>query len=206
MSQSKKNDDDSDAVPSSPTKKTAEEAFALAAKSILPARRRTQPNIYGSTPSPSPPPLPKPTTSKKKPTTSKKKPTAPLVNSGRTNQSNNKSQKKRGRVSTKKKNSFRSYYYHYCHDECTPRQSILDYEWYVPWFSLCVCYCMCRAYRSFILIFFYSIPHILITSFSIFQSDKKAPSAPISTTVTTNVPPGNPSLPMNGTFLGSLSQ
>jgi hypothetical protein len=135
MSQSKKNDDDSDAVPSSPTKKTAEEAFALAAKSILPARR-TQPNIYGSTPSPSPPPLPKPTTSKKKPTTSKKKPTAPLVNSGRTNQSNNKSQKKRGRVSTK----------------------------------------------------------------------KKTPSAPITTTtVTMNVPPGNPSLTMNGTFLGSLS-
>jgi hypothetical protein len=136
MSQSKKNDDDSDAVPSSPTKKTAEEAFALAAKSILPARRRTQPNIYGSTPSPSPPPLPKPTTSKKKPTTSKKKPTAPLVNSGRTNQSNNKSQKKRGRVSTK----------------------------------------------------------------------KKTPSAPITTTtVTLNVLPGNPSLPMNGTFVGTLS-
>jgi hypothetical protein len=144
MAVSKKNDDDStyqddsddsDTVSSSP-KKTSEELFQLAANATLPARRRIQPNMYGSTPSPSPPPLPKPTTSKKKPTTSKKKPTAPLVNSGRTNQSNNKSQKKRGRVSTK----------------------------------------------------------------------KKTPSAPITTTtVTMNVPPGNPSLTMNGTFLGSLS-
>jgi hypothetical protein len=131
MAVSKKNDDDSDdsdvsdTVPSSP-KKTSEELFQLAANATLPARRRIQPNMYGSTPSPSPPPpLPKPTTSKKKP--------APLVNSGRTNQSNNKSQKKRGRAATK----------------------------------------------------------------------KKTVSVPVITT--TSVPTGNPSLPMNGTFLGSLS-
>jgi hypothetical protein len=141
MAVSKKNDDDStyqddsddsDTVPSSP-KKTSEELFQLAANATLPARRRIQPNMYGSTPSPSPPPpLPKPTTSKKKPAPSKKKP-APLVNSGRTNQSNNKSQKKRGRAATK----------------------------------------------------------------------KKTVSVPVITT--TSVPTGNPSLPMNGTFLGSLS-
>jgi hypothetical protein len=107
MAVSKKNDDDSTyqddsddsyAVPLS-SKKTAEEVFALAVNATLPARRRTQRTMYGSTPSPSPPPLSKPT--KKKPA-SKKKPTAPLVNSGRTNQSN-KSQKKRGRAATKKK-------------------------------------------------------------------------------------------------------
>jgi hypothetical protein len=102
MAVSKKNDDDSDdsdTVPS-PPKKTSEELFQLAANATLPARRRIQPNMYGSTPSPSPPPLPKPTTSKKKPTTSKKN--APLVNSGRTNQSN-QTKKKRGRAATKKK-------------------------------------------------------------------------------------------------------
>jgi len=138
MAVSKKNDDDSTyqddsddsyAVPLS-SKKTAEEVFALAVNATLPARRRTQPTMYGSTPSPSPPPLSKPT--KKKPA-SKKKPTAPLVNSGRTNQSNNKSRKKRGRAATK----------------------------------------------------------------------KKTVSVPVITT--TSVPTGNPSLPMNGTFLGSLS-
>jgi cytoskeletal protein RodZ len=135
MASSKKNDDDSDyhddsddsddsdAVPSS-SKKTAEELFALAANATLPARKRIQPNIYGSTPSPSRPPPP-----------SKKKATAPLVTSTRTNQSNNNSKKKRGRAATK----------------------------------------------------------------------KKTPSAPISTTVTTNVPPVNPSLTMNGTFHVSLS-
>jgi hypothetical protein len=143
MASSKKNDDDSeyqddsddsDAVPSS-TKKTAEEQFELAANATLPARKRSQPNIFGSTPSPSLPPASKPT--KKKPGTSKKKPTAPLVNSARTNQSNNnsKTKKKRGRAATK----------------------------------------------------------------------KKTPSVPVTTTVMTNVPPGNPSLPMNGTFLGTLS-
>jgi len=138
MAVSKKNDDDSDdsdvsdTIPSSP-KKTSEELFQLAANATLPARRRIQPNMYGSTPSPSPPPLPKPTSSKKKPTTSKKN--APLVNSGRTNQSNSKTKKKRGRQATK----------------------------------------------------------------------KKTPSAPITTSAPTNVLPGNPSLTLNGTFLGSLS-
>jgi hypothetical protein len=63
---------------------------------------------------------------------------------------------------------------------------------------------MCRAYRSSILIFFYSISHILIPSFPIFQFDKQAIPAP-TTTVTMNVPPGNPSLPMNGTFVSTLS-
>jgi hypothetical protein len=133
MAVSKKNDDDStyqddsddsDTVPSS-SKKTAEEVFALAVNATLPARRRTQRTMYGSTPSPSPPPLSKPT---------KKKPIAPLVNSGRTNQNNNsKTKKKRGRATTK----------------------------------------------------------------------KKTVSVPVTTTPT--VPTGNPSLPMNGTFIDTLS-
>jgi hypothetical protein len=136
MAVSKKNDDDStyqddsddsDTVPSSP-KKTSEELFQLATNATLPARRRIQPNKYGSTPSPS---LPPPS----KPSTSKKKPTAPLVASARTNQSNNnsKTKKKRGRAATKKK------------------------------------------------------------------------TVSVAVTTTPTVPTGNPSLPMNGTFLGSLS-
>ena len=168
MASSKKNDDDSDyhdesdedssAVASS-SKKTAEEVFRLAANATLPARRRTQPNIYGSTPSPSLPPPSKPT---------KKKPTAPLVNSGRTNQSNNKSQKKRGRAATKKKTLSAPITTTVTTNPPVNPSLTMNGTFLVS-LSFCTVFSMCRAYRSSNLSMSLSIPHILITSFLIFQ-------------------------------------
>jgi hypothetical protein len=159
MSQSKKNDDDSDAVLSSP-KKTAEELFQLAANATLPARKRIQPNIYGSTPSP--PPLPKPTTSKKN------GPLCILVVLIKVIISHRR--KEDGRL-LKTTLSVPVPTTVTINVPPPPPQSILDYEWYVPWFSLFVSvFYMCRAYRSSILIsvlfhpshFNSILPHFLI--------------------------------------------
>ena len=104
MARSKKNDSDinsdidsdsdySDLDDDKPPPPTSEDAFnnIFRGATTLPTRIRKKPQPYGTTPSP-----PNPTLKKKT-----KKKIAPLVNSNRTNQSNNSKTKKRPRVKAK---------------------------------------------------------------------------------------------------------